>query len=212
VNRYALCKIYRLLRSEEADIIIHLGDIYDFFNFGKYSRSLNVLTPEAELRKSKKLAHEFWDKIHAICPKSKKIQLIGNHDMRLAKRIKEKIPEYSDIFDIRNDFFNFPNVEVLESDRDFVEIDNIYYCHGWLLKRWSHVNYFNKSVVHGHTHRASLIVKHDISTDYRYLFELDCGHLVNETALPFNYTASKYSKWKKGLGIIDKGNPRLVLL
>ena len=212
VNRYQLSKVYKLVKDKKPDIIIQLGDLYEFYNFSKFSRDLNHITPKAEIRKSQEMAYDFWDNIKKISKDSKKIQLMGNHDMRLQKRILERFPEINNIFDLREEFYDFDEVDVKRSDRDYVEFDNVVYCHGWLIKRWSHVRYFNKSVVHAHTHRASLIVRCDDTTEYKYMFELDGGHLINKHALPFTYTPTKYSKWKEGCCFINRGKPELIML
>ena len=209
-NHYLLTKLYRAISKLEFDVIINLGDLLDQYVFSKYKKDLSFMNPKAEILKGLQRAHDFWNKIHRISPKSKRFQLKGNHDERLMKRILEKMPEIKDIFEERINLYDFEDVEVMKSERDYVEIDNIVYCHGWHSVRWKHVKHFGKSVVHAHTHKANMIVKNDESTDYKLMFELDCGNLINSMNLPFNYTPSTFTKWKAGYGIIDKGIPHLV--
>ena len=212
VNKFQLCKIYKVIETQKPDVIIQLGDLYEFYNFSKFTRDLNFITPKKEIRKSQEMAYDFWEKVNKVSKSSLKFQLMGNHDMRIQKRILERFPEINTIIDLRKEFYDFEGVTVKRSDRDYVEIDNVIYCHGWLTRRWAHVRYFEKSVVHAHTHRASLVVRKDDKTEYNKFFELDCGHLINKTALPFSYAPSTYSRWVAGYGIIDKGVPNLILL
>lgn len=203
-NSAALVSILDFIKEIKPDIVIQLGDLLDQYVFSKYSRKLSV-TPSADILEGVKLAEETWENIQTISPESKCIQLMGNHDVRVSKRISEKLPELEDFFNHKS-FYKLDGVTVLDSDRDYFECDGVYYVHGWLSKSIDHAKYFNAPVVHGHRHRAC------IEYDNENLWSMDCGFVADKNAMPLGYTMSKLSKWSTSFGVIEYGNPRLIKL
>ena len=208
-DKAALKEVYKAIAIEKPDAVVQIGDLLDQFVFSKYTRDHNLVTPEDEIVAGYEMATEFWSKINKISKNSRKYQLLGNHDYRVYKRIMEKLPEFITLFDIREKLYKFDRVKVMKSDKDFLLIDNIIYTHGWLTKLGDHAHFFNKSVVHGHSHKPGLIIKtiHD-----GIVFELDVGHMADEHSVPLNYTASKMKNWVKAYGIVNNGKPRLEIL
>jgi predicted phosphodiesterase len=203
-DRKALRKVLRAVRIEKPTVVIQIGDLLDQYCFSKYVRSLNLSVPAKEIRKGLKLAAWFWSEVHKIVPRARRIQILGNHDVRICKRIGEKLPELEGLLGIGS-LYQFPGVEVMKSDRDYVVIDGVLYTHGHYSNSIDHVKFYLKSVVHGHLHRAGL-------NTYGKLWAMDVGHMANEGSLPLSYTASRVSRWAKAYGITDNGNPRLELL
>jgi len=204
----SLKKALRIVKKENPDVVVQLGDIYDFYCLSKFSRSYNISTPQDELQTAHSMAKTFWKRVKQAAPKAKCYQLIGNHSDRLKKRIADKLPEIESLLESHQLLFDFDGVKVLETSRDHLEIEGVIYIHGW-MSRMTHYKYFNKPVVHAHTHRAGIVYER---TKDSVLWELDTGCLVDETLVPFSYTASKTSKWIKAIGIIENGIPRLELL
>lgn len=184
--------------------IVQLGDVLDLYVFSKYARSLGITTA-MDVVKGLELAQEFWETLRKLHPSAKLIQLLGNHDERMAKRIAERLPELEDLISI-HDKYKFDGVTTLPSARDYVDIGGVVYVHGWLSKSLDHAKYFNKPVVHGHTHRAS------ITFDRQDLWSMECGYLADKNSLPLQYTQSKFSKWTTASGLIVNGKPRLIIL
>lgn len=208
-NKKALDKAFELLKKEKPDIVLNVGDLMDQYVFSKYTKDLNLITPEKEVKKAMELAQQFWKKVKTIVPKARCIQLLGNHDVRIIKRIREKLPELASLFNFTEKLYSFQGVECMKTDRDFLEIDGIVYCHGWLTQLGAHSRYFRKSVVHGHSHRPGIV--YDRVSD-SYTFEMDVGHLADENSTPLGYTASTQSRWLMAIGVVDNGMPRLVIL
>lgn len=184
--------------------IIQIGDLLDQYVFSKYSRKMDV-TPKEDIEYGLDAAAEMWNELQSISKKAKCFQLIGNHDVRISKRISERIPELSDFFSHKN-LYKFENVKVMDSDRDFLQINNIMYVHGWLSKSIDHAKYFNKPTVHGHRHRPC------IEYDNPNLWSMDVGFMADESSLPLQYTANKYSKWTTSCGVVIGKEPRLIIL
>lgn len=203
-NKKALKKVIQLIKKERPTHVVQIGDLLDQYVFSRYSKTYNLLTPEKEMQKALKQAGDMWKAIKKASPRAKRIQLLGNHDARVTKRIMERLPELESLFDL-NKVYSFPGVKTLRSDRDYVTIDGVVYVHGWLSKSLDHAKHFNKPTVHGHRHRPA------IETQGK-LWSMDVGFLGDEKQLPFSYTMSTVTKWTVSIGIVENGKPRLVLL
>lgn len=208
-NKQKLNKAFELLEKEKPDVVIQIGDLLDQYVFSKYTRDLSIITPEKEIKLAIKQANEFWKRVQKIVPKARCIQLLGNHDVRVVKRIREKLPELATMFNLTKTLYQFPKVECLESDRSFIEIDNVVYCHGWLSTLGQHARFFRKSVVHGHSHRPGIVFER---LSKEFTFEMDVGHLADEKSLPLSYTASTNSKWLVAVGVVENGQPKVIIL
>ena len=202
-SKTAYKKLMKLIAKEKPTHVVQIGDLLDQYVFSKYARSLSV-DPAKEIQRGLALASKMWSDIKCIVPRAKCFQLIGNHDVRLAKRITEKLPELEAFFSHKN-LYIFPGVKVLESDRDYLNIDGVTYVHGWLSKSLDHAKYFNTPTVHGHRHRPCIDVEGK-------LWSMDVGYMADSTSLPLQYTASKFTKWKTACGIVENGRPRLEFL
>lgn len=197
--------IYEAIEREKPDVVVQCGDLLDLYSFSKFSRSYDLMTPKQELLEGRKCAEDMWSRIRKICPpRTKYHQLKGNHCSRIEKRIYDKFPEIEYLVDL-DKIFKFNGIETIDSDRKPLIIDGVYYVHGWLSQLGQHLNYFNASVVHGHTHRAGIIFVPRHNTT---LFELDAGYLADPETKPLSYTSSTTTRWVHGHGIVDKFGPR----
>lgn len=209
IDKDALKEVYKAVAIEKPDAIVQVGDLLDQYVFSKYTRDHNIITPEDEINRGFEMATQFWEKLNKIARNADKYQLLGNHDERVHKRIMEKLPELITLFDIKKRLYSFDRVKVMKSYTDYLVLDDVIYTHGWLTKLGDHAAYFNKSVVHGHSHKPGLIVKtmHD-----GIRFELDVGHMADSDSVPLSYTQSKMKNWVKAYGVVDNGKPRLEVL
>lgn len=203
-NKRAMKKVLEIVKKEKPGMVVQIGDLLDQYTFSKYSRSQDFTTPQQEIKKGIKGATEMWSAIRKSVPKSKLVQVLGNHDLRLRKRIMEALPELESIVNM-GQLYSYPGVRTLKSDRDYIEVDGVVYCHGWLSKSIDHAKYFSRPVVHGHRHRPAIETS-------GALWSMDVGFLGDEKQLPFNYTMSKFTGWKVAIGIVDNGQPRLIFL
>jgi predicted phosphodiesterase len=209
VNQEAVKKVLEIIKKEKPTHIIQAGDLLDLYSFSRYDRSLNLTTPEVELQEGLCMATDMWESIRKLVPNAKLIQLIGNHEDRLMKTIMRQAPELSSLCRNIKDLYVFKNVHVLNSSKDYIEIDDVIYCHGHYTKLGDHAKFFRKSVVHGHSHRAGIFYE-QISNGL--IWEMDCGYMADNKALPLQYTQSKFSKWITAVGVIDNGKPTLITL
>src|SRR3990172_8418987 len=140
-----LNKIYERLEKEEFNAVVQIGDLLDQYVFSNYKINPNV-TPISDVKKGLKLAKEMWAKIHKLAPKAQLYQLFGNHDQRLSKRIAEKLPQLAGILDEKS-LYQFDHVKTLDSEREYLVLDGVVYCHGWLSGCLQHSKHFNRPVV-----------------------------------------------------------------
>jgi predicted phosphodiesterase len=200
--------IYELIKEENPDVIIQMGDLYDQFSFSRFARTHDLCTPKEELLEGLAGATNMWNHIRKIAPRAKKIQIRGNHDVRIARRVQEVIPEIESLIEPTIDaMFKFKGVQTVMNTREEFEIDGVIYTHGHYMKIGDHAKFYNKPVVHGHRHRAEVWF-HDMN-DFM-LWELDVGFCSDATAVPLRYTATRTTHWTLGCGLIDGRGPRFI--
>lgn len=209
VDWKAVDKIYELIEKEKPHVVIQLGDLQDFFAYSRFARSLDVCTPKEEVQEGRAGAVNFWKTVRKLLPRTARcVQLSGNHDRRLLARALEKFPEILSIVRVQ-DLFSFPQVETFQDAADFFELDGVVYTHGYLTRLGDHAKHFQANVVHGHTHRGGVIF---FNTRKGPIWELDCGFIADQTAIPLQYGATKHNHWIKGCGLIDDYGPRFIPL
>lgn len=203
-SKRAYAKMIDLIKLEKPTHVVQIGDLLDQYVFSKYNRDLRI-TPSDDVKRGIKYAQEMWKTIQEIVPKAKCYQILGNHDMRMAKRISERIPELQDFIDLTA-MYKFKGVESMQSDKQHLEIDGVIYVHGWLSRTIDHAKYFNKPTVHGHRHRPEIVYDND------RLWSLDVGYLADKNSIPLNYRPTQYSRWTTACGIVENKQPRIVRL
>lgn len=205
-DKKAIKKVMALIKKEKPTHIVQAGDLLDLYSFSRYEKSANFTNPKSEFMEGLKRATKFWEDVRKVAPKAKCYQLIGNHEDRLSKYIGRNAPELEGMVSIVEKM-QFKGVETLESSKDHLIIDKVVYTHGHYTKLGDHAKFYRKSCVHGHSHRVGIWYEQTIDG---LIWEMDCGYLANEKALPLQYTQSKFSKWTKAVGIIEDGQPRLI--
>lgn len=203
-NKNALKKVLAAIKTEKPTHIVQVGDLLDQYVFSKFTHSSKI-SVQKDITLGLKQAKQFWADVKRLAPQAICYQVLGNHDLRIAKRIQEKMPELAEVIDVVAHLYTFNGVKTLKSDRDYLTIEGVVYCHGWLSKSLDHAKYFNKPCVHGHLHRPCVITEGK-------LWSMDVGFLANEKSLPLSYTQNKFSKWRMAYGIVECGLPRLCLI
>ena len=210
VNKRHLAALIDAAKELKPTHIVNVGDTYDMYSFSRFARSLDVMTPKQELKKGRAMAEKMWKDLQAVAPGAKCFQVLGNHEERIYKRLMDAAPEYESLIGQPiKELLTFPGVRTLKSSKSELEINGIVFVHGWSTSPGYHVRYFNKSVVHGHTHRGSVVFS---ARRKKPLFELDCGFIADLNALPLEYRETKTSQWHAGFGFIDKYGPRFIPL
>lgn len=202
--------IYDYIQDSKADVIIQLGDLFDQFSYSKFARTHDLMTPKEEIQEAKEGANNFWKTVHRLKPKAEKIQLMGNHDVRLLSRACERYPEIASFLSkMSDDLYKFPNVKTIPDARDGIIIEDVLYVHGFLTQLGSHMKHFGMNVVHGHTHRAGTIY---INYMGKVLWEHDSGYVADKKAVPLSYGPSKHTNSVTGFSEIGPLGPRFIVV
>jgi len=209
VNKAALEKMIDFAKENQPDYIIQIGDLLDQYAASKFPRSQNVYMPEEEETLGIGMARDAWAKIREYCPKAKCYQLLGNHDVRIAKRTMESLPiaEHIVVKHLKG-LFTFEGVETIMDTRQELEIDGILFTHGF-LSPGTHKDYYLKNVIHGHDHK--LYVQHR-RIHGQSIFEMSCGFLGDVEAKALTYTPSKLANFQLGFGWVDQWGARTIHL
>jgi len=212
-DKYKIRAAIKLIKAEQPDVVVHLGDLYDFYMFSRFDKDLNIIHPKEELEYGHQKTTQMWKDIRAAAPNAKYKQLLGNHCCRVSKRIIQCLPALaSEITSFHNKYFTYEGVTTTKSDREYILLDGVVYCHGWLNGCGAHKKFFEKCVVHGHSHHPDLVQDPLSKSNYVPFWELDTGCLADPSKAPFEYTSSVLTKWKPAVGIIDNAMPKLVML
>lgn len=206
-NDFVIKKAIELIREVKPFLVIQIGDLYDFFSQSRFPRSHNLITPRDELEKGRAAAEKMWWAVNKASPSSKKLQMMGNHDVRPIKRLIEKAPELEPFFSIKP-MFEFDGVETVHDTSQEIVIEGICYQHGH-KKFGEHMKYNLMPSVHGHTHRGGVSF---MNLRGHIIWELDVGYLADPGSTPLQYNAQKWVYWTAGAGLIDSKGPRFIIL
>lgn len=202
-------RVVRFVTERQPDVVVQVGDLYDLFSWGRFPRTLNLMTPAQELAEARAAGEEFWGRIRKAAPKAKLFQLWGNHDERPIKQIIAKAPEFETfVAQGMKSLMTFDNVELVDSFRDELIIDNVCYIHGYRARLGQHTAFNLMNTVCGHTHQGGV---HYVNHEGRILWELNVGYLADRFAKPLGYTAQRrMSRWTPGIGEVDGHGPRFI--
>lgn len=204
----SLEKALTFIQKEKPSVVVQMGDLYDQYAFSKYTRSLNIMTPEEEMTLGRAAAEEMWEEIRRLVPKADLFQIRGNHDDRAMKRLMDKTPEHEHL--IRpaiEDLFKFSGVRTIQDSREELFIDGICYIHGH-RKHGDHALWNQMSTVVGHTHLGGVVFYNNARGAF---WELNCGYLGDKKSPVFGYKAQKkIDRTTNGLGWITEHGPMFV--
>lgn len=218
VNLNSLGAIYSIALQEKNDgrpfdAAVQVGDLFDQASFGRHPRSLDVITPENELKRGREMAEQMWKTLQGLgiehC-----FQLIGNHDERIVKQTIVKYPEVASLIGEKfKELYQFEGVRTQESEREELILKThhgeVMFLHGY-RKHGDHVRFNMMHSICGHSHQPGIVYhRHREGT----LIEMNVGFVANEYASALSYTKqAKISRWSQSCGIIDEYGFRVVLL
>lgn len=206
----SLKAILKAIKEEQPNVVVQLGDLYDFFSFSRFPKQPDVIKPHEEIEHAYSDALEFWTNVKREVPRATLYQLLGNHCVRPHKLALERCPDlYPLIIRSWKDLFQFKGVHTILNPRDDLELDGIVFEHGFYTQPGKHLRNNMKSTVIGHTHRPWI---HYEKIRKALLFELNCGHAADVTHSALSYTPKKFNPWVKGYGLIENGIPIFVFI
>lgn len=204
--------VIEAIKNLKPDYVIQVGDLYDFYSWGKWPYKRDIFTPKEEIERGREMAVEMWQRIKKVAPRKCKLyQLKGNHDERPAKQLISRFPEiFSVMRDPIHDLFVFDGVSTHREERDPLIIDEIMFMHGFRSRLGSHCIHNHMSTVCGHSHTGGCVY---VRRGNKVIWELNAGFAGDENSGPLSYTRNRaVSRWTQGFAIIDQYGPRFVAL
>jgi predicted phosphodiesterase len=178
-----------------------MGDLYDQFAYSKFPHKL--IDPKDEFMEARMTLEEYIRLLRKVAPAAKIFAIKGNHDVRVYKRMMEKLPEIEQFVDFKSPFI-FDGVETYHDERIPLEIGDWLFTHvgpsvpGRLLPRMEY-----KNCVFAHTHRAH--VHFQRINKGKIVCEANAGYQANPYSPALGYRdLEKYYKWTSGLLVIDE--------
>jgi predicted phosphodiesterase len=198
-NRRALRRIYEAIKNEKPTHIVQIGDLFDQYSFSRFSKK-NITTSTKELRRARECSNRFWIECKKRSKSALCFQLFGNHDIRLTKRIAEKVPEaYELVKNKLNEIYTFKGVRTIYDDTAELKIHGITFMHGYRSRAGDHMRYNGSNTVVGHSHTGSTIYE---QRNGKIIWELNAGYCADERSEPLKYRPQTTSKWTLGYGLI----------
>lgn len=207
-NKIALATVLHSIKILQPSYVIQVGDIYDLLSASKFPRSLNIIRPRDEFAKARYCGELMWQTIRKISPNSQCYQLLGNHDLRAAKRIVESAAIFEDLVtDWMQTAYSFDGVKTIFDSREEFELNDIWFIHGY-RKAFTHHIHNGKNTVVGHSHTGGV---NYVPLGSKIIWELNAGYLGDRFHPALSYTAQKrMTKWTLGMGYIDELGPRFI--
>jgi predicted phosphodiesterase len=213
-----LCGVYSFIaENPQIDTVIQMGDLYDMYSWAKFPRSHLLYNPQQEIEAGRKMAEEMWATIAKMLPHARRIQILGNHDIRPIKKCLEFSPELEPFVQFKQ-FFQFDGVELVDDPREPFKLGDIWFMHGHLSGLGAHARKYLRNVVCGHTHRGGVVMiplgenGMDAGSGPKVLFECNAGFLGDPLSRPMSYTPTKINEWTIGFAYIDQWGPRFIPL
>lgn len=205
----------KLCKDFKPDVVVQIGDGKDFYLFSRFLHDpeANIGKPEDELANARDLCLEFWKRVQKAAPKAKCVQLLGNHDARAMKRIKELAPPYTSI--VRKwltEYLRVPGVQNVESGE--IVIDGVKYEHGDNSSGPPGARAMKNlcDTVYGHTHKAGVVHIPKVGAP-RGITEMNVGWMGDRSADVFSYYPSRIPETTSvGCGAIDEYGMRFCNL
>lgn len=208
VNKDCLQAIYEFNKKTQPDYIVQVGDLYDLYAHSKFPRSQNIYKPEEEEIFARKGAEEMWAQLIKDNEKSKRFQLLGNHDVRPVKRVMESLPTLEHVVkEYYKKIMTFSGVTTIEDYRQELIIDGIVFHHGYRSQLGAHRDYTLRNFVCGHSHKGGVVYKR---LRDEVIWELNAGFVGDADSKVLAYTAQKIHDQTLGWGFIDEYGPRFI--
>lgn len=202
-------RFHEYVGDVKPEFVIINGDAWDMYSHTKFPRTHNLFTPREEQDRSRAMNEEFWKTIQKNSPKSKCVQLLGNHDVRPMKRILESYPEAEDwIAEKLRQLFTFEGVTTeMDARKELFLNANTIVFHGYRSKLGDHRDFTLYNTFNGHTHMGGVVFR---KVRGSVLFECNSGFAGDPEAKGLTYTPQKLSIWTPGFAALDKLGPRFI--
>jgi UDP-2,3-diacylglucosamine pyrophosphatase LpxH len=209
----AMSMVYALIEKEKPDIVVQMGDLFDFYAQSRFPKSLNIYTPKAEWDLARAGAVSMWGKIRSIAPHAELFQIMGNHCIRPIKRAEETAPSITHLIEEKvAEAYTFDGVTTIHSPYEELFIQDIAFIHGHYTGIGKHRDYMRMNVVHGHTHKGGVSYRPtwNEKLQVKTIWELDCGLVGDPFSKALFYRSQRIHDWTLGCGLVDSMGPRFI--
>ena len=203
----AIKKIHAWKVKNRPDLIVFLGDVLDAKAWSRYPKDTDDLSAQAEFD----AAEADMKKLHKLFPKA--ILLMGNHDVRaMSKALEVHLPKQ--LINSLQDVFAFKGWVWHTHTKPLVintPSGKVAFMHGDEIQGTpsQKASKLGMSVVHGHTHKASLSY---VDTFTHQVYGMECGHVSDPDSKGMRYAVKNpVTSWLGFATIID-GVPALIPL
>lgn len=206
-NKVALAAALYYCRHWKPERIVQVGDLRDWYSASRFSRKVNLFTPQEEDQQASCYSDLLWESLERWCPGAEKYQLLGNHCVRPIKRIQEMAPEFEEEYlPLLHARYTFDGVKTIYDPREELDLDGVRFIHGYRSKLGDHAAFNRMPVVCGHSHRGGVVFQ-NLSDEI--IWELNAGYLADAMHPALGYTMQKRAtNWTLGFGTIDPDGPR----
>ena len=194
----------KVITKLKPDVVIFGGDQIDSYGVSRFSK--NPLDPnsqnfQAELDKFQII----FDKFLKAAGDAEKVMLIGNHELRLSKFLRDRAPALYGLKSLQ--LSNLLDLEKLNvSLVSAVTIGGGLFTHGEQVRKASGASAmahleaisFAQSIVIGHCHRLGLVWKS--RPRQAPVFGMESGHASNPKKL--DYLGGDFINWQTGMALI----------
>lgn len=208
VDKRVINEVLKYVSDNDVTHIVQIGDLYDLFAFSRFAKTLNWMTPKDELALARTGAELMWKELRKAAPKAKCIQLLGNHDARIQKKILDRIPEFESLFDTQV-LFKFKDVYTAPSDKTEIIIGDKLFIHGHSSRLGQHMRRNGKNTICGHSHKGGVIYEKFLGG---VLYEANAGYTGDPDQPVFKYGAQDTDNWTRGFLTIDGDGPKFICL
>jgi hypothetical protein len=204
IHKRALKFVKEVYNKYNCNEVVFGGDVFDLYSWSRYPTDTNTLTGRVEFQRAKRQISSWVDAFPIATI------TIGNHDLRLLKRLREsRIPPEMVITNFC-DIWNLPNTW---NWVDSYKKDGVVYIHGARSGENAHVSNakdYRCSVVSCHTHSTAGV--EFMSNRENTIFAMNTGCLVNDREVGFAYANELTRRPVLGCGVILDGFPVFIPL
>lgn len=202
-------KALEAIKRFQPKVVAQIGDLYDLFSLTRFPRSHDIIRPADEIAQAREQAEDMWRIVKNFSPNSKRIQILGNHDIRYKLRLQEALPELLEICDLSH-LWKFKGVKTHFDLREPLIVEKIALTHGHKTKLGDTAKLYGMPTIVGHSHRGGCVPVQ--GEKGKIVWELNAGYLGDPNSKVMTYTKDRWSGWTNGYGLVDEIGPRFVRL
>ena len=200
----------KVARQFKPQIIVHQGDLADFYAVSAHSKDPSrKATLKEELKVVRKLRGDL-DRLGA----KRKVFIEGNHEDRLRRYLEEKAPELFGMFDTDSLLQLRENGWEFTPYKSYARVGKVYFSHdtgnSGLYTTARALQAFQHSIVIGHHHAIQYAVEGDATGKHRVGAQF--GWLGDAKRADYMHRIKALRNWSLGFGVGHKDDTGVVHL